>query len=990
MPSIQASSQPPPNSHPSAQPGASQNQVHSRLPDGQQRLRARGIFAAAQAAGWQLWQLRKHKAQPLGWRYPIYDPATGAVYRNARAQPIWRWKNFDKENQGGEKYCWPFGQQGCPPWYILPGTSDAIATANGIIYLAAGEVDVLTYQSAGLKNTLAWLNGESSVPEDTAERLLALNVREVRYFVDRDATGENSAQILAVRLRGTPIELAAYRLPEYLGPKGDINDLWRWKKFDRASFIENLEGIRREETGLWLRQAANLPPKVKPPPASEQGQRSKRRGVGTTQKQAVDWNVERSRWIREEVMPALNRIAPVARTENKIERHHCPNPQHSDQTPSFRISYDRDTEVGIPQCSCHIQDQPHPWDRVAEWVGARPLKVWFKEERAPFYSRRKTRPRQPANTSPETAKTEVEAPAPIDEVEKKLSQFLPDEGTWPYTVEHNRMIHLKLDMKSGLIERVLIADFYAQIAETLTTAGGVTTYRLKGETHDGKPFSVEIEAEAFSDARQLKAKLEKAAGPRCSVAVRMSEYLGPAIKRLTLHPPEIHKFDRTGWHHGKFLLPGYTAPDIEFSLWRKLPYGVTTAADLDEGVQALRALIEAIPVQASLPALMIAFQAPLAQPMGWRSERYALGIVGRTGSFKTTWTQVAMTLYGPDFIHDEYLIKWGEGATRNAIMQLATQPSDLPFLIDNYKPNTGAGGADFRNLIHNILEGGEKDRLDRNSELKESRPVFSWPIITAEDVPDDDPATLARLLIVQFDWQRGEDNPRLRQAQEQSQHLNAVGKLWLTWLESQASEAVISEAKQLYTKFRQHYANLLRERSAKMANILRVATNLASNATTHWVLTQHPVIGSLFAEYQAGHEAGLVRIVQQMALGTTDSLPAQIFLAALQELLASGRCALQNRDEKTLPNAVNMVGYQDNEGVYLLADLALEAVLRVKGPSGLGYASKTAIYSQLKELGLIASVSSGGSTRVIKEQNQSVRVLHLKPEALEPSEGEAD
>jgi hypothetical protein len=61
------------------------------------------------------------------------------------------------------------------------------------------------------------------------------------------------------------------------------------------------------------------------------------------------------------------------------------------------------------------------------------------------------------------------------------------------------------------------------------------------------------------------------------------------------------------------------------------------------------------------------------------------------------------------------MIKWGEGATRNAIMALGRHAAHMPVLIDNFKPNTGGGAKDFITLLHNFLEGADRERLSRDS-----------------------------------------------------------------------------------------------------------------------------------------------------------------------------------------------------------------------------------------------------------------------------------
>lgn len=352
-------------------------------------LQTRGILDAALVVGWEgyQYQSRHNEWTGGGWKYPIYDPETERPYRSPQTgKPVYRWKNFDK-HQGGPKYAWLGRERDCPPYYVLPGTQAAVATANGHCYIAAGEPDTLVFRSAGKTNVISWLNGECSLPDDLVEMCQRLNILHLHYFVDRDQAGNTSAASTARHLQDSPIAFTAYWLPDYQGDGGDINDLWKWCRFDPAVFEHELSQIAHNAANILLHQPANTPPEPATPlpslsvhPTSTASARSR---------QNIDWNAERVEWIRAEVMPALDRQAPVAKREGTIERHHCPNPQHDDHNPSFRVSYDRDNEVGIPQCSCGIQYEKRPWELVAGWVGARDFRTWWREERKQLYARRK-------------------------------------------------------------------------------------------------------------------------------------------------------------------------------------------------------------------------------------------------------------------------------------------------------------------------------------------------------------------------------------------------------------------------------------------------------------------------------------------------------------------------------------------------------------------------------------------------------------------------
>ena len=102
--------------------------------------------------------------------------------------------------------------------------------------------------------------------QDAVEILLALDVQEIIDLVDRDQTGEQSAQHLAARLRGTPIALTTYRLPATRPPKGDSNDLWRWCGYDPEKFRSELNDIIGDKSAALLHQEANTAVAAETPP----------------------------------------------------------------------------------------------------------------------------------------------------------------------------------------------------------------------------------------------------------------------------------------------------------------------------------------------------------------------------------------------------------------------------------------------------------------------------------------------------------------------------------------------------------------------------------------------------------------------------------------------------------------------------------------------------------------------------------------------------
>jgi Domain of unknown function (DUF3854) len=576
------------------------------------------------------------------------------------------------------------------------------------------------------------------------------------------------------------------------------------------------------------------------------------------------------------------------------------------------------------------------------------------------------------------------------------------QPSFPYIEHHGRLIYLAEDRNPASkfpLKPMRVADFTARIAEDIVAEDGIRSFVVKGSTIHGSDFSLEVPGRDFMDDRTLKAVIGDAAGPRAPVYAGMHKHLGPAIQLLT--PAEVRhlkRYDRTGWSDGRFLIPGREPEDTSIRLPRKLPYQIDTTADLDVGLFTLQCLLNAMTAsprpEAKLATqttivLTTMFQAPLAALVNWRNERYGIFIKGKSGSFKTSVSQVAMSLYGVDFMQDHLLIKLGQGATTNAAMALATHAHDLPLLIDNYKPSTGGGAKDLINLIHNILEGGEKDRLRRSADLRETKPVFCWPIFTGEDIPDHDAATAARLLIVPFAWEPGTPNGNLTAAQANACHLSAVGSAWLSWLESEEGQQAATEAVKGQESTRDSWAKTLGAVRHDMVNTMRVATNLATNQLTWQVLLKHPSIGPVLAPFREAHASGLKAIATEMASYTAEALDATRFLAALKELLASEQAALlPTRGEIPLSSERDrMVGWRDAEGpIYLLSETARKAVEQILGSRGLGDLSDTTLHTQLDGLGLLEAKGKGRLTIVKKIRGKCERVLCLKPAAIEERE----
>ncbi len=596
--------------------------------------------------------------------------------------------------------------------------------------------------------------------------------------------------------------------------------------------------------------------------------------------------------------------------------------------------------------------------------------------------------------------------APLEEVAEEVDTVASD-AHWPpaddggtYFVEGGRLWRRTFAARAdgSLVEtkRQVVADFAVRIvAEERTEAGGVA-FTMAGATATGKPMRVTLPVEEFIAEKGLLAGLTAAAGASCPVHAGMASCLRPAIQALSRDARVVRTFARTGWAEvdgaKRFLLPGREVAGVTVRL-RKLPYRAPGdghppgGCALARGVAGLRSLLNSLEPERTTVIAALAFQAPLARLAGWTSERYAVFIAGRTGSLKTSFAQALMTIYGAGFAEDQFLLKFGEGATRNALLSYAEQACDLPLLVDNYKPNTGDGARGLVNLLHNLIEGSGRERLNRYSELQEAKPIGCWPLLTGEDAPRGDAAALARLLVAPVKWSGGGENVALAAAQAAARDMPWIGAAWLDWLEADAGRHAAGRAAALFESRRLGWAARL-SGSGALTNPLRLATNLATNELTWEVLDEHPVLGAVAREFAAAHAAGLRLLAGAMARQTAETVEAARFGEVLQQLLASGACRLVERGGSR--EGEDVIGWRAPDGgAYLLPDLARRAVEVALGGEGLNRVSNEALYGQLEEMGYLGTKDAGRRTKALRlEGGRSVRVLHLASSAL--GQNEAD
>lgn len=531
-----------------------------------------------------------------------------------------------------------------------------------------------------------------------------------------------------------------------------------------------------------------------------------------------------------------------------------------------------------------------------------------------------------------------------------------------------------------------IATFNAWISEEVVGEYGNVVYRVEGKTNRGGSFSTEVDSDTFSSGAKLKAKLEAAVGPLDTVHAKMEPYLGPAIKLLS-NPDTIarsKRYDHTGWMGDKFMLPGRTPDGVSLSLPKHLPYMTVEVTDQADGIEALKALMSTLPDEYAPVMLSSVLGPPLARLAELSDRRYGTFIKGQTGTFKTGTALAFMSIYGNGFLDESNILGWGVKATGMSAMHIATSAHDMPYLLDNYKPNTGGGAKAFIELMQAVMEGGERLRMKgKVDELRDAREIRCWPICTGEDMPDTDTATTARFLIIPM---ARRDLPAGLKDHKLQKKLVQIGSMWIDWLETQEGRDVADEVLDAANTMRDKWAAILLSTNSKMPNHVRVATTLALNQAFFFAATLHPVFGDVLKPYINSHVTGLKRIAHQMANAASDSQEAERMMSAVRELLSTGACTLANStqamDNMVMADRENIVGWRDGDGgAYLFPNIARGKAERLIGDK-LSAMSLNGIGNQLKELGWLASHNPEESTKTKRVGAVTQKVWHVNAKAL--------
>ena len=498
------------------------------------------------------------------------------------------------------------------------------------------------------------------------------------------------------------------------------------------------------------------------------------------------------------------------------------------------------------------------------------------------------------------------------------------------------------DKAEGGSKSQWVADGFARISEEIRRENGDAIFIIEGRgAKDGYTFRFEMSAIDFADARNLKGKLTAQLGALNRVGGLTSD----VIQQISLDVKKFQLVETPRWIDGLAAVPGLDLiPNLRYASNPRVPVKVG-GGNLVDAQQCLKDLL----CSWVWTKTTIILAAVLGSPIFARwypGDRFGLALRAITGSGKTEFVKHIMAIYGAGYLNEDILMRWGEGATTNALMKTAATSGFLPFFMDNYKPLKKDDPAKLIGFIQAVLEGSDKARLTSDSEFKDTLKFACTLLITGEDFPEES-STMARCLAI--DWSPIIDSNRLTRAQSAAKNLPALGKEWLTWLSK--NQTTIEDILKDFESIRSEtYKELLA--MSEGINVGRLSTTFTLLRMVWKIALECPALSTILQEFNEHFEKGINDLMAKAPADVGTANEAENFVSTLIELMGTGRAKIVEDGEHT--DLKDVVGWRRGDGeVCIFPKIARKLIDAVAPPSQ--KVSAATLYKQLDQRGYIKS-----------------------------------
>jgi hypothetical protein len=406
-----------------------------------------------------------------------------------------------------------------------------------------------------------------------------------------------------------------------------------------------------------------------------------------------------------------------------------------------------------------------------------------------------------------------------------------------------------------------------------------------------------IGARDFADNAKLKEALFDAGGCELVIHCGMDE-LRKAISTLSRDNGRVRVRRRTtnfGWTQDRsaYLTPnlhiyqdGFEAPDERAELRVDLE-SETPACHLDmkmveadELTRVKRHVVEdllALSDRTVTHTLLGAAAAAVLYPFAKGAGRFALWLVGLTGSGKSFAAKLFANFFGDFPLESAAFTTWG--ATGNFIQRQGYFFKDALYLVDDFKPELVKYPQEVVRVLQAYADNTARGRLRSDATANVLRPIRGLLVCTGEDVPEHHASAVARSVIVRVPQQAKNVRAGAR-CLEECGNYSGVTADFIRWLLNDGRPERFTTR---FGELRQRYYGDV----AGQQNDIRVATNLALLGASFELFAEY--LGDVWEGWREAArrfvEEDLVAIRDGMLGEAKEQQASEVFLRTLGELV---------------------------------------------------------------------------------------------------------
>ena len=593
-------------------------------------------------------------------------------------------------------------------------------------------------------------------------------------------------------------------------------------------------------------------------------------------------------------------------------------------------------------------------------------------------------------------------PLPASEVRGialSVSRYAPSAATrlddsepldrGPYRIEDGKICFEQI--KDHGVVRKPLCNFTAQVEEELVLDDGIEViraYLIGGKLSQGGLLpSVRVPVSRFGGMNWVSEQWGFGAIVNAGTTTR--DRLREAIQRLSPTPRIKRVFMHTGWREidGKWVYltaNGAIGQDgFEVDLGAELSrYFLPRVPDnARDGMAHSLRLLDLAPLTVTVPLFAAIYRAPLTTAC---APDLSLWLEGQTGSLKSTIAALFLSHFG-SFTATALPGAWS--STANQLERRAFVLKDMSFVVDDYAPS-GIDARDLELKASRLLRSqgnlSARGRLRADLTERPAYPPRGIIIATGEQHPPGH-SVIARTLLIELDRSLISMSA-LSEAQRTASKLPNAMAGYVQWLAPQMSRMPTL----LRTMF-----DSARHSAVSDGHHLRVPSMFAHL----WIgidcaLSYATEIGTVTKaeadSLRSRSSDALREICARQAQSVEGERPSRRFLSVLSTLLTQGRAVLIDRDWElsSYAGSAPMVGWQDEDFLYLMPDAAFNAVARFCRESGEFFpVTRERLLRDLNKEGF-SDCSEGRNTATVTLGGRKSRVAKLSRERVETLLGE--